>query len=112
MYPKISWKILPGYMWDHRKSKANNYQLQMQYLILLCFMFSFSNIAPISFFQLLPESVDPMELLSYLDPPDLGSSSGANNCGVTAVSSTLTTATSSNTTSSNNNDDLLALFET
>nr|CAI5822931.1 unnamed protein product [Callosobruchus analis] len=47
--------------------------------------------------ELLPDSVDPMELLSYLDPPDLntppssGSSSGHNNTST--------------------NDDILALFE-
>lgn len=50
-------------------------------------------------FQLLPDSVDPMELLSYLEPPDLntppssGASSNGNNSGA---------ATS---------DDILALFE-
>jgi len=50
-------------------------------------------------FQLLPDSVvDPMELLSYLDPPDLATppSSGASSTG-NAVNTT--------------NDDILALFE-
>lgn len=53
------------------------------------------------FFQLLPDSVDPMELLSYLDPPDLntppssGASSNGNNSSVGATT----------------NDDILALFE-
>lgn len=51
--------------------------------------------------QLLPDSVDPMELLSYLDPPDLntppssGASSNGNNSSVGATT----------------NDDILALFE-
>ena len=46
--------------------------------------------------QLLPENIgDPMELLSYLGPPD---NSGVNNNG--------------GNSGSNNSDDLLALFET
>jgi hypothetical protein len=53
-------------------------------------------------FQLLPDKVvDPMELLSYLDPPDLATppSSGASSNG--------NNGTPGNTTS----DDILALFE-
>lgn len=53
--------------------------------------------------QLLPDNVvDPMELLSYLDPPDLATppSSGASSTGNTG-------STPGNTTS----DDILALFE-
>jgi len=53
-------------------------------------------------FQLLPDNVvDPMELLSYLDPPDLATppSSGASSNG--------NNGTPGNTTS----DDILALFE-
>lgn len=53
--------------------------------------------------QLLPDNVvDPMELLSYLDPPDLatppssGASSNGGNMG---------------TPTANTNDDILALFE-
>lgn len=49
------------------------------------------------FFQLLPDSVDPMELLSYLDPPDLN----------TPPSSGSSTGHTNTTT----NDDILALFE-
>ena len=46
------------------------------------------------FLQLLPDSVDPMELLSYLDPPDLNTppSSGGSSDHPTG-------------------DDILALFE-
>lgn len=47
--------------------------------------------------QLLPDSVDPMELLSYLDPPDLN----------TPPSSGSSTGHTNTTT----NDDILALFE-
>ena len=49
--------------------------------------------------QLLPDNVvDPMELLSYLDPPDLATppSSGASSTGHAGVAT---------------NDDILALFE-
>lgn len=55
--------------------------------------------ATVSFsLQLLPDSVDPMELLSYLDPPDLNTppSSGAS---------------SNNSGGATTNDDILALFE-
>jgi hypothetical protein len=54
--------------------------------------------------QLLPENVvDPMELLSYLDPEPNGGNSSLN--------STVTSNTMSSTSSSVN-DDLLSLFET
>ncbi|XP_054718942.1 zinc finger MIZ domain-containing protein 1-like isoform X2 [Uloborus diversus] len=53
--------------------------------------------------NLLPESVvDPMELLSYLDPPEM-SGSGA--------SAAVTPGVASGATSSAGNDDLLSLFE-
>jgi hypothetical protein len=53
--------------------------------------------------QLLPDNVvDPMELLSYLDPPDLATppSSGSSSTGANGTPG-------GNTTS----DDILALFE-
>jgi hypothetical protein len=47
-------------------------------------------------FQLLPENIgDPMELLSYLGPPDGSGSSNSNG----------------NTGGNNNADDLLSLFD-
>lgn len=49
------------------------------------------------YLQLLPDSVDPMELLSYLDPPDLN----------TPPSSGSSAGHANNSTS----DDILALFE-
>lgn len=52
--------------------------------------------------QLLPDNVvDPMELLSYLDPPDLATppSSGASSNG------------NMGTPSAHTSDDILALFE-
>ncbi|CAL1271440.1 unnamed protein product [Larinioides sclopetarius] len=64
--------------------------------------------------NLLPESVvDPMELLSYLDPPELsgGGVTGGSTGNVTTGTATSTTATSSGNTSAAGNDDLLALFE-
>ncbi|XP_035210734.1 zinc finger MIZ domain-containing protein 2-like isoform X2 [Stegodyphus dumicola] len=65
--------------------------------------------------NLLPESVvDPMELLSYLDPPELSGSGGSSGStsNVTSGTATSTTATSSSgNTSATGNDDLLALFE-
>lgn len=47
--------------------------------------------------QLLPDSVDPMELLSYLDPPDLNTPPSSGSSAGPANSSA--------------NDDILALFE-
>lgn len=56
--------------------------------------------------QLLPEScVDAMELLSYLDPPDLGGGTGG------AGSHPGHGAGTSGTGAAPGNDDLLALFE-
>ncbi|XP_076361206.1 zinc finger MIZ domain-containing protein 1-like isoform X3 [Tachypleus tridentatus] len=64
--------------------------------------------------NLLPETVvDPMELLSYLEPPELCSSSG-NSC-TTSRSTTSTTASNSGDTISTSNstsEDILALFDT
>ncbi|XP_013782202.1 rho GTPase-activating protein gacZ-like [Limulus polyphemus] len=64
--------------------------------------------------NLLPETVvDPMELLSYLEPPELCSSSG-NSC-TTSRSTTSTTASNSGNTISTSNgtsEDILALFDT
>lgn len=57
--------------------------------------------------QLLPEScVDAMELLSYLDPPDLGG--GASSAGGAHAGPASSSATAGSTPA---NDDLLALFE-
>lgn len=57
--------------------------------------------------NLLPEScVDAMELLSYLDPPDLGGGAGS-----TGTSHTGQTSSSTAPGSTPANDDLLALFE-
>lgn len=57
--------------------------------------------------NLLPEScVDAMELLSYLDPPDLGGGAGS-----TGSSHTGPTSSSTASGSTPANDDLLALFE-
>ncbi|XP_015920407.1 zinc finger MIZ domain-containing protein 1 isoform X3 [Parasteatoda tepidariorum] len=58
----------------------------------------------VNILNLLPESVDPMELLSYLDTPDPVTN-------VSSGTSTSTTATSTSGNTSGGNDDLLALFE-
>ncbi|RWS17762.1 zinc finger MIZ domain-containing protein 1-like protein [Dinothrombium tinctorium] len=69
--------------------------------------------------NLLPENVvDPMELLSYLEPPEVSSSNSAALSTATSSSSsnasnnTTTTSSTSVTTNSSVNDDILALFET
>ena len=58
-------------------------------------------------FQLLPDSVvDPMDLLSYLDPPELDTppSSGSSSVGGSHLNT-------GNLCSNSTNDDLLALFD-
>ncbi|XP_076372872.1 zinc finger MIZ domain-containing protein 1-like [Tachypleus tridentatus] len=55
--------------------------------------------------NLLPESVvDPMELLSYLDPPEL-SSGGNSTSGITTTNCTITS------TSNSTSDDILSFFD-
>jgi hypothetical protein len=64
--------------------------------------------------QLLPDSVvDPMDLLSYLDPPELATppSSGGSSVGGGNSLSSSHIGGSGNLCVNNTNDDLLSLFD-
>ncbi|XP_022250299.1 zinc finger MIZ domain-containing protein 1-like isoform X2 [Limulus polyphemus] len=62
--------------------------------------------------NLLPESVvDPMELLSYLDPPELSSSGNLSTTSGSTTSTTAANSSATTSTSNSTNDDILAFFE-
>ena len=61
---------------------------------------------------MLPDSVvDPMDLLSYLDPPELATPPSSGSSSVTGGSMSSNHMAAGNLCVNSSNDDLLALFD-
>ncbi|XP_022240944.1 zinc finger MIZ domain-containing protein 1-like isoform X1 [Limulus polyphemus] len=61
--------------------------------------------------NLLPESVvDPMELLCYLDPPEISTSGNSSTTSGSTTNTTTVNSSATTSTSNSTNDDILAFF--